>query len=174
MSLATLHHEGCAAGEGPVNGEKRTRRNSGEGRSCTEPWGPLGSERRGIIVYASRGKGTWVHGLGVSDAVTSTTDTSADVSGDHSGGRESGNESRSGAASRLQPRQVRVDGVKRLWDARICISDHETWRELPLAAALASTPHAEDSEDEEGHLHHEREWEAKQLPLCCGRWARLV
>lgn len=173
MSLATLHREGCAAGEGPVNGEsaQKIQRNQGEGRSCAEPWGPLGSERRGIVVYASRGKGTWVQGLGVSVAVTSTTDTSA---GDQSGGPESGYEGESGAGSQAQPRQVRVDGVKRLWDARICISDHERWRELPLAAALASKPHPEDSEDEEGHLHHEREWEAKQLPLCCGRWARLV
>jgi hypothetical protein len=85
-----------------------------------------------------------------------------------------GPEGEGGADSHAQPRQVRVDGVKRLWDARICISDHETWSKLPLAAALASTPHPEDSEDEEGHLHHEREWEAKQLPLCCGRYAWLV
>lgn len=147
-------------------------RDKGEECTSVQEQGPLDPNRRGVIVYASRGKGTWVRGFSRLDDPTSTSEREC-LTSDSSDRCEASEVDQEGAdpqSAWLQPQRVRVDGVKRLWDARFCISDHETWGQLPLAAALASTPHPEDSDDEGGQLHHAEEWEAKQLPLCCGRW----
>ncbi|GAQ81013.1 3(2), 5-bisphosphate nucleotidase [Klebsormidium nitens] len=180
MSGASLECDTCVpdATRGPVEEASTQENPRDQGGECTssEERGPLDSNVRGLIVYASRGEGTWVRGLEKSDGLTSTSGRES-LQSDESERRAALDAGREGAFSHsawLQPQRVRVDGVKRLWDARICISDHETWGELPLAAALASTPHPEDSDDEGGRLHHAEEWEAKQLPLCCGSICKYV
>ncbi|OAE26372.1 hypothetical protein AXG93_4324s1390 [Marchantia polymorpha subsp. ruderalis] len=55
--------------------------------------------------------------------------------------------------------ETKVDNCKVLKKARFCISDHEVWRSLPLAVALASASSSED---------RVAEHEADILPLCCG------
>ncbi|KAG6555162.1 hypothetical protein Mapa_003201 [Marchantia paleacea] len=55
--------------------------------------------------------------------------------------------------------ETKVDDCRLLKKARFCISDHEVWRSLPLAVALASAASSED---------RLAEHEADILPLCCG------
>eukprot|EP00850_Spirogloea_muscicola_P016705 SM000137S00483 [mRNA] locus=s137:393002:395418:- [translate_table: standard] len=101
------------------------------------------SSAGGCIIWASLGDGTWAEPLqfpGVAD--------------------EGEGEDRAGARkSEALRHRLHVDIKASLRAAVFCISDHETWSELPLARTMAT-----ESVDGGGPAA----WEALQLPICCG------